>query len=60
MIRPEPARRPPAEPVTAQQVQVFDDEVRDAVRYEQGLAVKCVLCILLVVAVLALRVYFFG
>ncbi|HTT52400.1 MAG TPA: hypothetical protein VMH35_13445 [Streptosporangiaceae bacterium] len=43
-----------------QAARVFDDEVRDAERYERGLAVKCVFCILLVVAVLAARVYFFG
>lgn len=47
-------------PVTAEQVQVFEDEVSDAIRYERGLAVKCVFCILLVAVILALRVYFFG
>ncbi len=46
--------------VTAHQARVFEDEVGDAVRYERGLAVKCVACILLVVVILALRVYFFG
>ncbi len=54
---PEPAGAPA---VTAAQAQVFEDEVRDAVRYERGLAVKCVACILLVAVILALRVYFFG
>ncbi|MGO9220466.1 MAG: hypothetical protein ACLP5E_22310 [Streptosporangiaceae bacterium] len=49
-----------AGPVTAEQAQVFEDEVGDAVRYERGLAVKCVGCILLVAVVLAFRVYFFG
>jgi hypothetical protein len=49
-----------ADPVTAEQAQVFEDEVGDAIRYERGLAVKCVGCILLVVIVLAFRVYFFG
>ena len=39
---------------------IFDEEARDAVRYERGLAVKCVCCLLLVAAVLAARVYFFG
>jgi hypothetical protein len=38
----------------------FDDEVRDAVRYERGLAVKALLAIALVALVLALRVTFFG
>ena len=46
--------------VTAQQAQVFEDEVRDAIRYERGLAIKCVACILLVAVIIALRVYFFG
>jgi hypothetical protein len=49
-----------AEPVTAEQAQVFQDEVSDAIRYERGLAVKCLACVLLVVVILALRVYFFG
>lgn len=57
MNEPEPAAVGPA---TAEQIQVFEDEVRDAVRYERGLAVKCVACILLVAVILALRVYFFG
>ena len=57
MSGPEPAAGGPA---TAEQIQVFEDEVRDAVRYERGLAVKCVACLLLVAVILALRVYFFG
>ncbi len=40
---PEPAA---GGPVTAEQARVFEDEVRDAVRYERGLAVKCLACIL--------------
>jgi hypothetical protein len=54
---PQPAA---AERVTPQQAQVFEDEVSDAIHYERGLAVKCLLCILLVAVILALRVYFFG
>jgi hypothetical protein len=54
---PQPAA---AGPITAEQAQVFADEVSDAIRYERGLAVKCVFCILLVAVILALRVYFFG
>lgn len=57
MSGPQP---PAAGPVTAEQVQVFEDEVSDAIRYERGLAVKCVACLLLVAVILALRVYFFG
>ena len=62
MSEPQPAaaERVTTEPVTAQQTQVFEDEVSDAIRYERGLAVKCLLCILLVAVILALRVYFFG
>jgi hypothetical protein len=44
----------------AQQQQVFRDEVADAERYERGLAVKCVISLILVAIVLAARVYFFG
>jgi hypothetical protein len=47
-------------PSAAEQAQIFEDEVGDAVRYERGLAVKCVFCVLLVAVILALRVYFFG
>ncbi len=39
---------------------VFRREVRAAVRYERGLAVKCVACLLLVAVVLTVRVYLFG
>ncbi|HEY7015324.1 MAG TPA: hypothetical protein VH480_21345 [Streptosporangiaceae bacterium] len=38
----------------------FEDEIRVTVRYERGLAVKALLSIALVAAVLAFRVYFFG
>ena len=57
MSEPRPAA---ADPVPAEQAGVFDAEVSDAIHYERGLAVKCVLCILLVAVILALRVYFFG
>ena len=57
MSGPEPAAGRPA---IAEPAQVFEDEVRDAVRYERGLAVKCVACILLVAVILAVRVYLFG
>ena len=56
MSAPEPAAAGPA----AAAGQVFEDEVRDAVRYERGLAVKCVACIVLVAVILAIRVYLFG
>ena len=38
----------------------FEEEIRATVRYERGLAVKALLSILLVAAVLTFRVYFFG
>jgi hypothetical protein len=38
----------------------FEDEIRATVHYERGLAVKALLSIALVAAVLAFRVYFFG
>ena len=57
MSGPEPAA---GGPVTAEQAQVFEDEVGDAVRYERGLAIKCVAAVVLVAVILALRVYFFG
>jgi hypothetical protein len=48
-------RQEPAPPVLS-----FEDEIRVTVRYEKGLAVKALLSIALVAAVLAFRVYFFG
>ena len=56
MSGPDPAAAGPA----AAAAQVFEDEIRDAVRYERGLAIKCVACILLVAVILAIRVYLFG
>ena len=50
----------PRTPAEAEEQRVFREEVDDAVRYERGLAVKCVCSLLLVAIVLALRVYFFG
>jgi hypothetical protein len=40
--------------------QVCANEINDAVRYERGLAVKCLACILLVAVVLVVRIYLFG
>jgi hypothetical protein len=59
-VGPAAAEQVTGEQVTAEQAQVFADEVGDAVRYERGLAVKCLFCVLLVAVILALRVYFFG
>jgi hypothetical protein len=38
----------------------FDDEIRSALRYERGLAVKALLAIALVVVILVLRQFVFG
>jgi hypothetical protein len=38
----------------------FDAEIRGALRYERVLAARALIVIAVVVAVLALRVYFFG
>jgi hypothetical protein len=59
------AQRPPSGvPAPRQEPAVpalsFEDEIRVTVRYEKGLAVKALLAIALVAAVLAFRVYFFG
>ena len=70
--RPDPAGRPhPADPAALrppsslpapreEPASSFDDEIRATVHYERGLAVKALLSIALVAAVLAFRVYFFG
>ncbi len=62
VAQPDPAaprdlapREAPAAPAPS-----FEDEIRVTVRYEKGLAVKALLSIALVAAVLAFRVYFFG
>ncbi len=56
---PGPPRRPGAAADPRQQ-RLFDDEVADATRYERGLAVKCVLCLVLVAVVVTLRMLFLG
>jgi hypothetical protein len=38
----------------------FDDEIRSAVSYERGLAVKALLAVALVLVILALRLLYFG
>ncbi|HEY2691893.1 MAG TPA: hypothetical protein VGJ50_25895 [Streptosporangiaceae bacterium] len=71
-LPPDPAGRPhPADPAALrppsslpapreEPASSFDDEIRATVHYERGLAVKALLSIALVAAVLAFRVYFFG
>jgi hypothetical protein len=73
MIRPPPRRRtqPGTEPAAvaaapavasdaADAVRIFDEDVRSAVSYERGLAVKSLLALALVAAVVAARVLFLG
>jgi hypothetical protein len=50
----------PAFPGVDRSAPSFDDEIRAAVRFERGLAVKALLCLALVALVLTVRVYFFG
>ena len=38
----------------------FDDEIRSALRYERGLAVKALLAIALVAVIILLRQFVFG
>lgn len=52
--------KPPGGATERSNQTLFEDEVRDAVRYERWLAVKCVACLLLVIVVLAVRTYLFG
>jgi hypothetical protein len=59
-LRRRARRYRPAFPGADPSAPSFDDEIRAAVRYERGLAVKAVLCIALVALVLTVRVYFFG
>lgn len=41
-------------------VEVFDEEVRSAVRYEKGLAYKALVALAIVAVVILLRVFFLG
>jgi hypothetical protein len=59
--RPEQPSAPPPDPSGQPPPALsFEDEIRATVHYERGLAVKALLSIALVAAVLAFRVYFFG
>ena len=54
------ARGRPAIPGASPAAPTFEDEVRTAVRYEKGLAVKALVAIALVAVVLTLRFLFLG
>jgi hypothetical protein len=49
----------PAGPGEAEQ-QEFDQEIRSAVRYEKGLAVKAVIALAIVALVILIRLFFLG
>ena len=46
--------------VAADATRIFNEEVRDAVSYERGLAVKALLALALVAAVVTVRILFLG
>ena len=41
-------------------MEVFDEEIRSAVRYEKGLAVKAVIALAIVAVVILIRLFFLG
>ncbi len=41
-------------------MEVFDQEIRSAVRYERGLAVKAVIALAIVAVVILIRLFFLG
>jgi hypothetical protein len=60
-----PSARPPAWPPTAAgtgdaELAEFDQEIRAAVRYERGLAVKAVIALAIVALVILIRLLFLG
>jgi hypothetical protein len=61
---PEPPVRSPQQApqarADAEAARIFDEEIRTAVRYEKGLAVKAVIALALVALVVAVRMLFLG
>ena len=53
---PRPAWSPAA--TTAAEMEVFDEEIRSAIRYERGLAVKAVVALAIVALVVLIRLLF--
>jgi hypothetical protein len=58
--RPQPPAEQQAYPGAPPSAPSFEHEIRDAVEYERGLAVKALLALALVALVLVVRVSFFG
>jgi hypothetical protein len=50
----------PAQPPPAAVTEEFDSEIRSAVRYEKGLAVKAVMSLAIVALVILIRLFFLG
>ena len=55
----QPSPEPPSA-ADAQSLRVFEEEVRSAVSYEKGLAVKALLALAVVALVVTIRVLFLG
>jgi hypothetical protein len=59
-----PARQTPATPLPGEpgeaETREFDEEIRSAVRYEKGLAVKAVIALAIVGLVILIRLFFLG
>lgn len=60
--QPPPARRPAGPPAGTGGAELaeFDQEIRAAVRYERGLAVKAVIALAIVALVIIIRLLFLG
>jgi hypothetical protein len=50
----------PVKPPPAGVTEEFEEEIRSAVRYEKGLAVKAVIALAIVAAVILIRLFFLG
>jgi len=61
---PTPPARPSGAPLAGEpgeaETQEFDQEIRAAVRYEKGLAVKAVIALAIVALVILIRLFFLG
>jgi hypothetical protein len=58
-VTTEPGPRPPAATGPASP-RVFQHEIRDAIRYERGLAVKALVVLAVVAVIVILRALYFG
>jgi hypothetical protein len=51
-----PAQQPPGGAAARE----FDEEIRSAIRYEKGLAVKAIIALAIVAVVILIRLFFLG